>query len=155
MKNTLMKCRYNHCKHGGEVDVNEAVKVGKAYYHKDCLKEKQEIEEVMKVYEEKVDPHPIYNRLRKVINTIVYDYENGSDFLLFALKRYLAQGKRLNHPEGLYYVVKDYSAKEAWARLMEAKRNEITMVTIDVDDNLTELPKIETQRRRGFADILR
>lgn len=150
-----MKCRYNHCKHGGEVDVNEAVRIGKAYYHKDCLKEKQEIEEVMKVYEEKVDPHPIFARLRKVINTIVYDYGNSSEYLLFALKRYLGAGKRLNHPEGLYYVVKDTAAKDEWNRIQEAKRNQITMVTIDVEDNSAPLPQIEIKSKRGFADILR
>lgn len=45
-----MKCRYNKCKLGGEVEKKDAVKNGSMYYHKECYDKKlakEELRELM------------------------------------------------------------------------------------------------------------
>jgi len=41
-----MKCRYNKCKLGGEVEKKDAVKVGSMYYHQECYDKKMAKEEL-------------------------------------------------------------------------------------------------------------
>lgn len=116
-----MKCRWSHCKHGGEVDKSEAVQVGSAYYHKDCYTEKKSIEDIITVYTERVDPNPIIPAIRKVINDLIFNKGYDAEYLLYAVNYCLDHGWKLKYPGGLYYVAKNDDVKTGWARKNMAK----------------------------------
>lgn len=145
-----MKCAYSHCLHGGDVSKEDGVLVGKRYYHKDCLTEKNNIQAVLDLYVQRVDPAPIFAQLRKTINEIVYKHDVDAGFLLFALKYYLDAGKQLNHPFGLHYVVKDKGAIDAWAK-KSVKKIEFPKLEDDGGTSFEYKPK----KAPGFEDILR
>ena len=71
-KEKIYKCRYNHCKHETkDVLASEAVKEGNRYYHKDCYKTKEDINKIVELFSEHVNPNVVFAVLRKVINIIV------------------------------------------------------------------------------------
>ena len=102
-----MKCRWSHCKHGGEVDKSEAVQVGSAYYHKDCYTEKKSIEDISAVYTERVDPNPIIPAIRKVINDLVFNKGYDAEYLLYAVK-YCLDSQSLDCLHRQYYQILHY-----------------------------------------------
>ena len=116
-----MKCRWTHCKHGGEVDKDDAVKVGSAYYHKDCYAEKEAIQNIINLYHEKVDPRPIESYLRGTVNSLIYKDKYSAEFLLYAFRYCLNSGWTFNHPAGLRHAVKNVNAKKAWDKEQEKK----------------------------------
>lgn len=145
-----MKCGYGHCLHGGDVSKEEGVLVGKRYYHKDCLQEKNNIQAVLDLYVERVDHAPVFSYLRKTVNDIVYKHDVDAGFLLFALRYYLDAGKRLNYPSGLYYVVKDKGAIDAWTK-KSVKKIEFPKPEDDGGASF----KYKAKKTPGFEDILR
>ena len=110
-----VKCRYKYCKHETQtLNREEAVLVGKSsYYHPDCLRESQLINEIVDVYTKRVDKNPIYTHLRKTVNNIVVNKKVDAEFLLFALN-YAADNNMIKHVPGLYYIVKNEEIKRAW-----------------------------------------
>lgn len=46
-----MKCRYSHCKLGGEVEKEDAIKEGSMYYHKECYKKKEVKSEIRDIFQ--------------------------------------------------------------------------------------------------------
>ena len=116
-----MKCRWSHCRHGGEVDRDLAVKEGAAYYHPDCYAEKKAIQGIIDLYHERVDAAPIENYLRKTINDLIFKDGNTAEYLLFAFNYCLNNGWHLHTPSGLRYVAKDGTAKAAWNKKASIK----------------------------------
>lgn len=149
-----MKCGWTHCKHGGEVDKENAVKKGARYFHPDCLREKDSINEIIKVYHERVDDHPIENFLRKTVNDLVFKDGNSAEFLLFALKYCLDHGWTLRSPNGLHYVAKDGISKKEWEKKKKEENNTVTQVTIEGETNYNVNPIININKPTGFASIL-
>lgn len=162
-----MKCRWSHCKHGGEVSKEEAVHVGNMYYHKDCFQEKSNIDQIIELYKARVDPDPIIPALRKVINDLIFKKGFDSGYVLYALQYCMDNGWNLRYPAGMYYVVKNDSAKAAWdnkkriASKKEFQREQADILNekptgmLDLEvDNLapTNKPRSGTNR---FSSILR
>lgn len=166
MKKEVFKCRWSHCKHGGEVRLDDAVKDGSSYYHKDCYEEKQNIQKIMDLYVERVDPNPIFSLLRKTVNDLVFKDGFGADYTLFALKYCLDNGWKIKHVPGLRYVVRDDKAKAAWERqLMASIKQKVnadresflqTDKPEDFDlDNIPVFNQSNSRRRRNeFASVL-
>jgi hypothetical protein len=109
-----MKCNYNKCLFNGEVDKNIAVKVGNKYYHKECLKQKQDKEEIRKLYLEKVNPTEVITLLNGVISNIIDVKKVSSDYLLYALKYAIQNKLNLTNPRGLHYIINNKSIKESY-----------------------------------------
>lgn len=109
-----MKCRWKHCKYGGEVDKDEAVKVGIAYYHPQCYAEKEAIQKIIDVWHERVDPNPMEAILRKSVNDLILNQNVDGDFLLFALNYCLDNKWNIRNPFVLKAVSKDTKAIKAW-----------------------------------------
>ena len=121
-KENIVKCRYSHCKHDTkEIPKDEAYKNGNAYYHKDCYQEKYYIEEIKKLYTDKVDPHPVYGFLNKVINTIVYENKVSAKQFYYCFIYALESGWKIHNPAGLYYVVKNEQLIKKYKTMMNAK----------------------------------
>lgn len=152
-------CRWTHCQHENrEVDRENAVSVnGKTWYHKDCFHQKETIDKILNLYQEKIDPNPIWNQLRGVVNNIVFKNGYSADYVLFALNRYIADGKRLNYPSGLYYVVKDKHYEDAWKKKEEKKKiADISSESFTAPDPSSNTDgHIYTVKTNGFGRILR
>jgi len=114
-----MKCGYNHCKLGGNVEKDVAIKYNRRYYHKEC-------------YNKKIKKHEIYNLLRdngfvaKSINMalkqIVDDDNTDVDLLLFTTKYVIDNRKELNNPFGLKYYIQNYEIIEKYKRISRLEK---------------------------------
>lgn len=95
-----MKCRYNHCKLGGDVEKDVAVKRGSMYYHNECYKKliyKEEIRDILKA--RKMIQRDINIALKKAIDDDTYNVE---------YVRYVAlnRQKEITDPYKLLYQLK-------------------------------------------------
>lgn len=117
-----MKCRYSHCLHDSkEIPAGEEVKSGKAfYYHKDCYKQKSNIDKVIDIWQKQIDRYVVYAQLRNVINNLVYNRKVDSSFLLYVVERGAKEGY-LRYPAGLYYAVNSAERQEEW-KMLKAKK---------------------------------
>lgn len=125
VKPKIVKCRYGHCLHETkELNAEDAVKIGNAYYHKDCNQTKEEIKKIADIFVERVNRNVVFPVLMKTINNIVFDKGIGSEFLLFALNSYLNKNKPLNYPGGLYYIIQNAEIQREYKLLQEKKMHE-------------------------------
>lgn len=159
----MMKCRWKHCSHGGEVAKDEAVKDGVSYYHKDCYEQKKAFMEIVDVFHQRVDPHPIEKYLRFAINKLVFEEDVDPRFLLFALNYCLDHGWNLHHPAGLKSVVKNTDAQKAWKekqdrKLIRGLRRKTSIIDdyVDIGLNLPELPNVKqnSNNKNKFSSVL-
>lgn len=158
-----MKCRYSHCKHGGEVKIEDAVKVGKnTYWHPDCLAEKNAMAEIIDVWVKRIDEHPIFSLLRKTVDDLVYKEGNDAECLLFSLNYCIDHGWNLRYPSGLRYVAKNGDAKQEWERSIKEKqaiemrqRQKADREENRREENISSSFTYKPQKARGFDDILK
>jgi hypothetical protein len=114
-----MKCGYNHCKLGGNVEKDVAIKYNKRYYHKQC-------------YNKKIKKREIYDILRnngfvaKSINLalkqIIDDDGTDVDLLLFTVNYVIDNRKELNNPFGLKYYIQNYEIIDKYKKISRIKR---------------------------------
>lgn len=109
-----MKCGYNKCLFDGEVDKEISIKVGNRYYHKECLKQKQDKDETRKLFLEIINPTEVVAVLNSVINNIVHIKKVNSDYLLYSLKYSIQNKFNLQHAMGLYHIINDKRIKERY-----------------------------------------
>ena len=153
-----MKCRWKHCKYGGEVDKDKAVKVGIAYFHPECYAERQAIQKIIDVWHERVDAYPMESMLRKMVNDLVLKQNVNAEFLLFALNYCLDNGWNLRYPAGLKAVSKDDKARKAWdvrqERIIKKKMKEQTEQNDSIMD--FNLPKTNSSysNKPKFSSVL-
>ena len=151
-----VRCKLKHCLHESrELNKDEAIRVGAGYYHPDCYKAHQQIKEIVDIFSKQVNPNVVYSQLMRVINTIVYERGNSSEFLLYGLKYYLTHKIPLNHPQGLYYVVQNADMARAYKKSKElqiAKEvKESISINEESDNSFVHVPT----KTSGFADILK
>lgn len=118
-----MKCRYNKCIYGGgEIEKGTEVQVGKGYYmHKECARYSKTIKKIVELYLASVDSTVMPKVLYQVINKIVFDRGTDPEFLLFVLKRAIAERVPIKAPYGLYYLVKDDTKIKEWTKAQAMK----------------------------------
>lgn len=124
-----MKCRYGvNCKHGGEVDKEKAIKVGSSYYHKECIKEKENKKSIEDYYVENM-PAASIQIIRKVIKQLI---QNGKDseYILFVLKFIHINKKPINNPFGLINYCNDKRMEDKYIR--EKSKNEFKLIKDEV-----------------------
>ena len=118
-----MKCRYKHCKLGGEVEKEEAIKVGSAYYHKECRKEIEHKKQIEDLYYNKFKLNEHIGKVKSAINKYVDEY--GTEYVLYILN----QDVKLNSIYGVSYYLKDNRFRDdynkAKAKLIKFDINEI------------------------------
>lgn len=147
MGRNIYKCAYPKCKYGGEVNKNEAVKVSNRYYHKECLAEKNAKLEIIDVWVAKVDPHPIFNLLRKTIDNLVDKEGNDAEYLLFALRYSIDHGWKISHPAGLRYVAKNKDAENEWNKRKEYE------ITRDIKENLRNISDLDSNESWSLPEL--
>lgn len=157
-KEKVYKCRYNHCLHETQsVVASEAIKDGNRYFHKDCYKTKKDIDTVVNLFKEKVNPNVVFSVLRGVVNNIVFKKGVESGLLLFGLNYYISNKINLNYPQGLYYVIqnrnviKGYTEKKNREYLIQQKKKAKNMENNEeIESSFTYKPS----KQKSFADIL-
>lgn len=105
-----MKCRYKHCKLGGKVDREDAIKIGNAYYHKECRREIEHKKEIERLYYEKFKLKESFAKVRGAINKYVSEYP--TDYILHILN----QDIKLNSVYGISYYLRDSRFQKRYER---------------------------------------
>lgn len=115
----IVKCKYVNCIHGEDKDIpiEEAVAIGKSYYHKDCAQIKQDIAEIIDIFVKEFNPNVVFSQLQKAINDILFNRCVDSGMLLFGVKYYVKNKYKLNYPGGLYYVVQNKDVVREWNKM--------------------------------------
>jgi len=146
------KCRYQRCLHPDEkVTVENAVADGGKHYHPDCYQTSIQTREVFRLFQEHINPNPVYAQLWKVIYSIVFDKGIGSDMLLFGLKYYIEKKIPLNYPQGLYYVMQNRDMQNAYYK-WKAKKTEVKVeITEDAGVEFVHKPV----KKKGLEDIFK
>jgi hypothetical protein len=137
-----MKCGYTHCLFNGEVDKDNAVKVGSRYYHQECLKQKQDKDEVRKLYLEQVNPTEVVKVLNAVINNIVDVKKVNAEFLLYALRHAIQNKFTFHNSAGLYYIINNSYIKKQYQTYINK---------LQVKDLKDNIENIKTEREVEFT----
>ena len=155
-----MKCRWKHCKYGGEVDKDKAVKVGIAYFHPECYAERQAIQKIIDVWHERVDAYPMESMLRKMVNDLVLKQDVNAEFLLFALNYCIDHGWHLRYPAGLKHVAKNEDAQKAWevqqSKILKRGMRRYTQI-IEDEPFVLDLPDtkgLKNNNKPKFSSVL-
>lgn len=108
-----MKCRYKYCKNNNEVSKEDAIKLGTAYYCKDCYKEKTLKQEIEQYYLDNF-PSTTIQVLRKVINQLLYKNNYEVEYILFILKKIHINNLKINNPFGIKSYCDEGRNKNEW-----------------------------------------
>lgn len=158
MKNEkTVKCAYKHCRYEDKnVLQKDSIKIKTRYYHKECYEDIKNIDEIIRLFKEYVNPNVVYTVLRKVVNTIVYDKKIESEFLLFGLKYYIKNKIPLNYPQGLYYVIQNKNVSKCFEekKVAKIKRNFQDYEYVGEEAGEQEF-NFKSQHRIGFGDIIK
>ena len=149
---TTVICKYSYCLHENkEIDKENAVKVGNAYYHSDCFRTKEDIKTIIRLFKEHINPNPVYTQLQSVVKNIIFTKKISSDFLLFGLRYYIEHKLPLNYPQGLYYVIQNKDVTNAYNKTKVKNIKKSIEITEQTETQFTHVPV----ENNGFADILK
>lgn len=167
-KEKFFKCAFSHCAHEGkQIPADEAVKINSRYWHKDCYRTSQLVEEIVEDYMNCVSQTVVISMLRSIINNIVYGKKlenpkipksesnlNAAEYLNFAFQFAMNHDIRLTHPQGLYYLIDNSKVKEAWQKKQDAKYQREAKENVDTSEsNQTTFTMNPNNRSGGFGDI--
>lgn len=143
-----MKCRYAYCKLGGEVERDIAVKIGSAYYHKECNKEREYKQLIEKTYYEVFKNKEPIVQVRKGINKYVHTDNYECEYILFVLNEDIV----LNSIFGLIYYLNNKKFSDKY------NRQRAKLIEFDADKvEKVESKKIEYNKQKkkgGWGDII-
>lgn len=131
----IIKCRYNNCKLGGEVNKDEAVKDGNFYYHEDCYNKKQDKKTCNEIMVNKLNF--MSKQVNMILKKVIDDMLVPSDYVLWMVSKIYKDKLTLNTPFGLEHYLKnghnwkefDKQKKELQYKLL--KKQNIKMETED------------------------
>jgi hypothetical protein len=142
IRRDCMKCGYSHCLFNCEVDKENAVKLGTRYYHKECLKQRNEKDEIRKLYLEQVNATEVVSVLNSVINNIVHIKKVDSGFLLYALKHAIQNKFVFHNPAGLHYIINNSYIKKQYQQYINKSQ---------IKDFKNNIENIDTEKDVEFT----
>lgn len=142
-----MKCRYNQCKLGGEVDKYEAIKVGNCYYHKECYEEKEYKKQIEKTYYDTFQNNEPIQAVRRAINKYVNKDNYEPKYILFVLNEDI----KLNSMFGLIYYLRNNEFRDKYNK---EKAKLIKMNTKQVKTADSNNIKYKARKKKGWGDII-
>ena len=152
----MLKCGWTHCEYGYITDDQKKVKVGKRWYHEDCARERELINDIVTKFIEQVNDAQI-PVLRKVVNDIIYNENKPAEFVMFALDYAIAHPEvKLMYPQGLYRVCGSIDVLNAWKErqnkifMKQIKPNSFVAEDIKGEESQLHKPKAQS----GFGKIL-
>lgn len=149
---TEYKCKYKYCKHNGIVLKDEAVKEGNAYYHSDCLKEKNEKKQIIDIFYKYINKTEVGAQLTRTVNTIVSTNRATSEFLLYALCYVIHHKIPLNHVAGLYYIINNNEIKTSYQNYKNSQVQKLDVTKVKTEEE-TQF-KINDTDNRGWDKLL-
>lgn len=147
-----MKCRYRHCKLGGEVHKDEAIKIGSAYYHKECndkLENKKQSCDIMVS-----DFGFMKKQVNIILKKLIDDKDAPSEYVLWMLKKIKNESLKLNTPFGLeHYLSNGHNYNEF--KTLKTKEEYLKMKSFDNRCETIEDTKIKYKKKGvGFIEII-
>ena len=159
-KTNQKTCRFAHCCHEDKlinVDTDEFVQNGSAFYHADCYRDKSNIDFIMNFWKNEIDVGVVYKQLRSVLNRLIFVDGYSSDYVAFAVQYCVQQNKPLKYPPGLKYVLSDFVVKKAYELKIKPKKkiSQSDFSARDKDNGDPEGPKFNVSHKKsGFGGIL-
>lgn len=150
-KAKVYKCGFCHCQHEScEISQDEAVKIRNRYFHKDCAETYNNIEEIKRLYYEKISNTVVMPQLIRVVNDIIFKKHVDSNYLLFALKYAINTRRTINYPLGLHYLIDDYRIKNAWKK---QQLSSIKQVKFEAKPSVLPTFKAVPTKEKGIEDL--
>jgi len=113
-----MKCGYNNCKLGGQVEKEDSVKIGGRYYHKECENKKVIKSECSdKLISIGMIPKLVGIFLKKIVDDEGVDL----DYLQFTIDYIILHKLKLTNPYGVKYYMGDYKIKAEYDKYLAKK----------------------------------
>lgn len=149
----IIKCRYKYCHNGGNVDKEDSIKEGSAYFCKSCFKEKTLKHEIEEYYIANM-PITAIQLLRKVINQLLNDNKYDAEYVLFILKKIHINKLKINNPFGLGSYcnegrnITEWKAKKASQEYIKIK-DEITKI-----DDMNKVEFVYKKNNKKWTDLI-
>lgn len=143
-----MKCGYNKCKFGGNVDKKDAIKDGTRYFHKECLHEKKIKHEIESYYRNNFNTNEPLQNVRSAISSFVHKNMYDADYVLWCLKN---KAKKLNSIFGLSYSL-SYIAN--YEEFVKEKINKIEIkLEAPSDEEYLKTTPIQPKKNKNWGDF--
>lgn len=142
-----MKCRYAQCKYGGEVEKEEAIKIGSAYYHKECNQEREYKKKIETIYYERFKTNEPIVQVRNAINKYINKDNYKVEYISFVLQ----QDIKLNSLFGLIYYLNNKKFLDMYNK-EQAKLVKFDVNKVEKEDSTTI--KYKQKKRSGWGDII-
>lgn len=117
------KCKYQHCKEGGIVNVDDGVKDGEFYYHFQCYEKKYMKQKIFQAFCDYVtnEEHGFF--IKKKISDYI-DKEDISPYYVYFTMYYIIKNKiPLKSIFGLGIVMKQQRVVNAYNKLIDEYKN--------------------------------
>lgn len=141
-----MKCKYAKC---FCQDSDEIIKS----YHPECLKTKNDINEIKELFVNNINKNVVYAQLIRVINTIIFNKGVTADYLKFGLQYYISHKIPLNYPQGLYYVIQNKDVASAYNRkksaVVKQEMSSLSDGVLDIDKTFEH----KTFKKKTIGDL--
>jgi hypothetical protein len=116
-----MKCFYKHCKLGGNVEKDVAIKYNTKYYHKECYKKKINKEKSALLLKQKGF---VVKTINMALMTIIDKDDFDSDLVYFTIKYVIENKKDLNNPFGVKYYLQNFEINDKYKKYKRFKQIE-------------------------------
>ena len=112
----MPKCAWTHCPCNQVIeDMSDAVKDKTRYYHKDCLKQRNTINDIITLFTEQVNDKIVMSQLRNIINTLVFTEGFEAEYVLYAVRYAINHPyMKLTYPAGIRRICLDQNVKSNW-----------------------------------------
>ena len=166
----LVRCRYTKCQllhETKELNKNDAIQGGVgSYYHPDCYHTMKTVNQIRDTFIQQINPLMTGKQIGVLVSTInkmVFDKHINVDFIKFSLDYFIKyKPGKLHQPFGLYYIVQDKDAVNAWKKEQNIKlRAEIRKQQEEMMDddtrvavNIPSTTEYKPQNKSKFSNVL-
>ena len=150
----LKTCKCQKCVHDTreiDIDKDEFEHIGRYYYHKDCLKIRNDIVLIKDLWHNHISPNVVYSQLVKVLQDLIFNKGISSDYLVFLMNYIIKHKMVLRYPAGIRYYIDNQEIKTAYnKRKIKSVSPPQFVIPIDNDE-----PKfvIKPTNKSGFGSI--
>lgn len=148
-----MKCRYAYCKNNNNVEKEEAIKVGSAYYCKACYEEKEAKQKISMILQS-MFRNETRQSINKCVAEIVHNKCFQTDYILYVLDHIEKSKCTL---KGLYHIVyylNDYKIRSQYDDMNKRKKySEMKQSTFKSDNKEVEF-HYKSSSGKGWCKVL-
>lgn len=148
-----MKCRYNYCKNGNTVEKEDAIKIGSAYYCKECYQEKEDKVKISNIIHE-ILPCEVKQNVNKCICDWIHKKSFNVNYVMYTLD-YIKKNKcSLKSVYGvIYYLNNEKVLSEYENKNMMEKYRKMSQSTFECDDQEVKFT-YKSDTGKGWCKVL-